>query len=195
MLLLELSPASLPTSGTAGENKHAGFIGTNAAAPGSGSAGPGGRTRTRSASTRIAASQPKRRTKAEPRQLITILGRRRKEASVKRRRTPRQAVYGRSKPAPQEKHENKQKATQDVRKSERGRGRISKSDAGAASKITRKTNVKPENRKTIFGFGIRTATQRDRSWRGQTGSAPELDNLSKRASHAGPETRAWSRVC
>lgn len=119
-----------------------------------------------------------------------ILGKRQKEPSVKRRWTPRQAVYGWNKPSLEEKHENKQKATQDVSKSQQGCGCISKSDAGASSKITRKINVKPENRKTIFGFGIQTTTQRDRSWQGQRGSAPELDNLSKPASHAGPETWA-----
>lgn len=61
--------------------------------------------------------------------------------------TPRQAVYRPNKPLPKKKHENKQKATQDVSKSPKGRLRISKSAIGAASKITSKTNVKPENRK------------------------------------------------
>lgn len=50
-----------------------------------------------------------------------------------------------------------------------GPASISKSEAGAFSKITREINAKPENRKTIFGSDIETTTQRD----GGTGSGRE----------------------
>lgn len=63
--------------------------------------------------------------------------------------------------------------------------RISKSDIGASSKITRKINVKPENRKTVFGFNIQTTTQREGNWQEQKASTPELENFSKLASHTG----------
>lgn len=81
-------------------------------------------------------------------------------------------------PSPSEKQENKQKATQDVSKSKNGPDQsISKSETGAISKITTEITAKPENRKTIFGSDMETATRRDGNWQQQRTCTPEPENL------------------